>query len=168
MSETHACDTAFPPPGSVSDDALTAGILGRRVWAWLIDAALLFAITCLLWAALLMVGLLTFGLALPLLGALPFLPLLYGTLFIASPMSATPGQVMQGLVVRRDADYGDPGVARAFATVAFFYVTFWASMLVQIVALVPFAGRRRLLHDILSGTVVVRARVLRHAFAHRR
>ena len=46
-------------------------------------------------------------------------------------------------------------------------MTFLASFVIQFLAILPLARRRRLLHDILSGTVVVRARALTESREHR-
>jgi uncharacterized RDD family membrane protein YckC len=90
----------------VDDYWLIEGVLIRRVFAWLIDVLLLGLILTALWFVLLLFGLLTLGLGLPLLGALPFVPFFYHWLFVAGRASATPGQQALGLVVRRNDDLG--------------------------------------------------------------
>ena len=76
------------------------------MFAWLIDVLLIGLIVGALWLVLLLFGLLTLGLGLPLLGVLPFVPFCYHLLFVAGPSSATPGQQALGLVVRRNDDLG--------------------------------------------------------------
>ena len=88
------------PP--IDDYWLTEGVLSRRVFAWLIDVLLIGLIVGALCLVLLLFGLLTLGLGLPLLGVLPFVPFCYHLLFVAGPSSATPGQQALGLVVRRE------------------------------------------------------------------
>ena len=91
------------PTGHLLDDApLLEGVLFRRVWAWLVDLLIVGGIVAVLWVVLVGFGLLTLGLGLPLLGLLPVVPLAYHVLFVAGGRSATPGQVMMDLVVRRD------------------------------------------------------------------
>ena len=87
---------------------LTDGVMSRRVWAWLIDALAIAVIAGVLWLLLVAFGLLTLGLGLPLLGLLPVVPLAYHVGFVAAPGSATPGQALMGLTVRRDEDLGPP------------------------------------------------------------
>lgn len=136
------------------DYLLTRGVVIRRVFAWFIDLLLLALIMLVLWMVLLLFGLLTLGLGLPLLGVLPFVPLCYHILFLAGPSSATPGQRMLGLLVRRNDDFGRPSVLQAVISTIVFYLTLATSGLLLLVALITF--RRRTLHDLVSGLVVVR------------
>jgi len=142
----------------IDDVWLTEGVLTRRVFAWLIDALLIGLILAALWFVLLLFGLLTLGLGLPLLGVLPFVPFCYHLLFVAGPASATPGQQALGLVVRRDDDLGRPTPVQAFVFTLVFYLTLAATGLLLLFAL--FTVRRRTLHDLASGLIVVRERAL--------
>lgn len=146
---------------SQDDELLTHAILGRRIAAWLADVCIIGVVWTFLWLVLTALGLATFGLGFVLLGLLPFVPLIYGAWFIASPLSATPGQALFGLAVRRQEDLGRPDLFRAALATGLFYATWWGSLLLQILAILPITARRRMLHDILSITVVVHARVLR-------
>jgi uncharacterized RDD family membrane protein YckC len=143
------------------EDLLTEGVLTRRVFAWLIDVLLIGLIVGALCLVLLLFGLLTLGLGLPLLGVLPFVPFCYHLLFVAGPSSATPGQQALGLVVRRNDDLGPPTLAQAFVFTLVFYVTLAATGLLLLVAL--FTLRHRTLHDLASGLVVVRTHRLQEA-----
>ncbi|MGA3401814.1 MAG: RDD family protein [Acetobacteraceae bacterium] len=140
------------------DDLLTRGVMLRRVFAWFIDLLLLALILLVLWVVLMLFGLLTLGLGLPLLGALPFVPFCYHILFLAGPSSATPGQQMLGLVVRRNDDFGRPSPLQAVISTIVFYLTLATSGLLLLVALITL--RRRTLHDLVSGLVVVRAEAM--------
>jgi uncharacterized RDD family membrane protein YckC len=142
----------------LDEDRLTEGVLTRRVFAWLIDVLLIALIMAALWFVLVLFGVLTLGLGLPLLGVLPFVPFCYHMLFLAGPPSATPGQSALGLVVRRNDDFGHPTPVQAVVSTLLFYVTLATSGLLLLVA--PFTVRRRTLHDLLSGLVVVRSRAL--------
>jgi uncharacterized RDD family membrane protein YckC len=142
----------------LDEDLLIEGVLTRRVFAWLIDVLLIMLICVALWFALVLFGLLTLGLGLPLLGILPFVPLCYHVLFLAGPASATPGQQALGLIVRRNDDLGRPTPVQAVVSTLLFYVTLATSGLLLLVAL--FTVHRRTLHDLLSGLVVVRTRAL--------
>jgi uncharacterized RDD family membrane protein YckC len=140
------------------DDFLTHGVLIRRVFAWLIDLLLIGLICGILLLVLLLFGLLTLGLGLPLLGILPFVPFAYHMLFLVGPPSATPGQSALGLIVRRNDDFGRPTPAQAVVSTLLFYLTLATSGLLLLIAL--FTIRKRTLHDLLSGLVVVRTRAL--------
>ena len=145
------------------EDLLTEGVLTRRVFAWLLDVLLIGLIFVALWFVLMLFGLLTLGLGLPLLGVLPFIPFCYHMLFLAGPASATPGQQALGLIVRRNDDFGRPTPVQAVVSTLLFYATLATTGLLLLVAL--FTVRRRTLHDLLSGLVVVRARALTRGLA---
>jgi uncharacterized RDD family membrane protein YckC len=142
----------------IDEYLLTEGVLIRRVFAWLIDVLLIGLICVALWFALMLFGLVTLGLGLPLLGILPFVPFCYHMLFLAGPASATPGQSALGLVVRRNDDLGRPTPVQALVSTLLFYATLATSGLLLLIAL--FTVRRRTLHDLISGLVVVRTRAL--------
>ena len=142
----------------IDDDFLTEGVLLRRVFAWLIDALLIGLIWIALTLTLVLFGLLTLGLGLPMLGILPFVPFCYHVLFLAGPPSATPGQSALGLIVRRNDDFGRPTPAQAVVSTLLFYASLAFSGLPLLLAL--FTVRRRTPHDLISGLVVVRTRAL--------
>jgi uncharacterized RDD family membrane protein YckC len=142
---------------------LTRGVLQRRVLAWLIDLVIVGVLTTALWIGLFFFGIITLGFGMPLLGVLPAVPVLYGWLSVASDASATPGQAMLGLVVRRNEDLGPPGLWRALAATVLFYLTLATSLGVLWFLVALFTHRRRTLHDTLSGTCIVDARALTEA-----
>ena len=143
-------DLALPwTPG-----ALLAGVRRRRVFAWLVDIVLI-GFLALSWVMLLVgLGFLTFGLTWGLLGWVPLIPLLYNWLWVASPASATPGQMLMGLIVRRDADLGRPSPLQAAVSALGYEVTIAAGAVWFAVSLVT--THKRCLHDLVSGLVVVR------------
>jgi uncharacterized RDD family membrane protein YckC len=146
------------PTEAMVGEWLTRGVPGRRILGFLVDLLLIGVLLAGLWTGLFMFGLLTLGLGFPLLGLLPAVPPLYHFLFLASPLSATPGQALLGLVVRRDADLGRPDVLEALVSVAGFYVTLALGAIWLVVALLT--TRRRALHDLVAGLVVVRTDAL--------
>ena len=147
------------PIGQAMDEApLLEGVLFRRVCAWAIDLLLVGGVVAVLWVVLVGFGLLTLGLGLPLLGLLPVVPLAYHVLFVASGRSATPGQVMTDLTVRRALDLGRPSLLQAILFTAGLWLTLGAGVVWLAAALLT--TRHRTLHDLASGVVVVRARAL--------
>lgn len=139
---------------------LTEGVLARRVGAWVIDVLILLAVVGVLWVVLFAFGIVTLGLGFHLFGLLPLVPFLYHVGFLAGPMSATPGQATLDLIVRRNDDLGPPGLAQAVLSTVGFYLTLAAGVIWLGFALLTV--RRRTLHDLLSGLVVVRRRTLLH------
>lgn len=141
------------------DEALTRGVLSRRVAAFILDGIFVAILCAGLWVLLLMFGLLTLGLGLPLLGVLPAVPLFYNWLSIASGAAATPGQALMGLTVRRDADLAPPSAFEALVWTLGFIVTMALGVIWFAIAVLT--HQHRTLHDLVSGLVVVRRRVLR-------
>ena len=137
------------------DDWLTRGVLVRRVIALLLDVLLIAVIMAVVWAVLFVFGIVTFGLGMPLLAVLPAIPPVYHFGTLASPLSATPGQIVMRLAVRRNRDLGRPDPIEALISVACFYATLALGAIWLAVALVT--TRHRTLHDLLSGLVVVRS-----------
>jgi uncharacterized RDD family membrane protein YckC len=140
------------------DDYLTAGVMSRRCVAWVIDVVLIALLIAVLGWVLFMFGLLTFGLGWGAMSVLPFVPFCYHFFSLLSVASATPGQRMVGLTVRRNDDLGPPTGLQAFLSVLCFYLTLATSGLLLVVAL--FTIRHRTLHDLVSGLVVVRVEAL--------
>ncbi len=144
--------------GFIPDVSLTQGVLRRRVLAWLIDAAIIAVICAALWACFAVLGVLTLGLGFALFAVLPAVPVLYHWLFVAAPSAATPGQAFMGLVVRREEDLGPVSSFQALVASGGLYLTLALGAVWLAVALVT--PRKRTLHDMAAGTIVVRARAL--------
>jgi uncharacterized RDD family membrane protein YckC len=142
----------------LQDDLLTRGVMLRRILAWLLDVVILAGVASLLFAFIWLFGVLTLGLGWTLFAVLPLLPALYGTLTVASPMQATLGQAAFGLIVVRDADLGRPNLAQALVCTLGYLLTMAVGVVWVAVALIT--TRRRTLHDIVSGLVVIRRRAL--------
>ena len=140
------------------EDYFIHGVMSRRCVAWCVDLVVLGLLLWLLWWTMVVLGFLTLGLGFGLFAALPFVPFLYQVLSLISERSATPGQRLLGLTVRRDDDLGPPTFFQAVVGTLVFYVTLATSGLLLIVAL--FTVRHRTLHDLASGLVVVRVRAM--------
>jgi uncharacterized RDD family membrane protein YckC len=146
----HAYDPAHSPE-------LFEGVLPRRLLAFAIDVAVILAPVALAFVIIILFGLVTFGLGWALLAALypgtVIWALAYYGLTFGSPSSATIG--MRVMEIEMRTWYGAPcylvlGAVHAVA----FYIS--VSVLTPFVLLVGlFNQRRRLLHDIVLGTVVI-------------
>jgi len=136
------------------DEDFIAGVMTRRCLAWLIDLLLIGVIVVILWLILMVFGVLTLGLGFAAMAVLPAVPFLYHFLSLLRSSSATPGQAVLGLTVRRDADLGPPTGLQALIFTVVFYLTMATSGLLLLVAL--FTVRHRTLHDLASDLVVVR------------
>jgi uncharacterized RDD family membrane protein YckC len=156
----HAYDPAANPE-------LFEGVLTRRFLAFLIDVVIIAIPVMIATIFVLLLGLVTFGFGWLLFwllspGAVIWAILYYGMTF-GSAASATIGMRVMDLEMR--TWYGAPAY---FVLGAVHAIVFWVTMsfLTPLVLLVGlFNQRRRLLHDMLVGTVVinnpVRAQVLR-------
>jgi uncharacterized RDD family membrane protein YckC len=142
----------------VRDEAFIEGVLTRRCVALLIDLFFIGVVLTVLWFFLFLFGLLTLGLGFGAMAVLPVVPFLYHFLSLLRSASATPGQALLGLTVRRDEDLGPPTGLQALIFTVVFYLTMATSGLLLLVAL--FTVRHRTLHDMASDLVVVR----RHTF----
>ena len=137
---------------------LTEGVLSRRCVAWLIDIVLIAVLVWVLWWAMALFGVLTLGLGFGAMAIQPAVPFCYHFLSLMGYSSATPGQQMAGLTVRRNDDLGPPNALQALLSVLLYYLTLATSGLLLVVALFTF--RHRTLHDLVSGLVVVRVRAM--------
>jgi uncharacterized RDD family membrane protein YckC len=146
----HAYDPATQPE-------LFEGVLARRVVAFAIDF-IIVAVPVLLAAMLIFAfGIVTLGLGWALYWLLPpgsvVWAIVYFGVTLSSPASATIGMRTMDLEMR--TWYGAPAY---FVLGAVHAIVFWLSVstLTPFILLVAFFNeRRRLLHDVLLGTVVI-------------
>ncbi len=136
------------------DPALYDGIIVKRMIAFVIDAVIL----SILGAALIALGIMSFGLLLPLIWpVLPVIPLAYHTLTVGARGSATIGMRICGIRVI-SIDGVAPNLLQAFILALLFYLTVGAtSGLILLVAL--FTDRGRCLHDFVAGTLAAPAHI---------
>src|SRR5438552_16005797 len=152
------------PPHAFDPDVqpeLFRGVLTRRIFAFLIDLVVLSIPVILGYAFIGVFGLITLGLGWALFwlawpASVVWAILYYGA-SIGGAHSATIGMRVMDLELR--TWYGAPGY---FVLGAMHAVLFWVSIsfLSPLIVLVGlFNGRRRLLHDIILGTVVINSSV---------
>ena len=152
--QPHAFDPYLQPE-------LFRGVLTRRVFAFLIDLVVISVPVILGYVFIAVFGLITLGLGWALFWlawpATVIWAVVYYGASIGGRYSATLGMRVMDLELR--TWYGAPGY---FVLGAMHAVLFWVSIsflspLVLLVGL--FNGRRRLLHDIVLGTVVINSSV---------
>ena len=144
----------------VRERVLFSGVRGRRCLAFLIDVVLVSVLFVAAGALVFVLGIVTLGLAWYAFAFLwPAVALAYTAFTLGGPNSATPGMQVCGLTMR--LWYG----ARIYPLLAAVHlVLFWlsVSVLTPFVLLVSlFSDRKRLLHDIVLGVVVMDAEALR-------
>ena len=127
----------------------------RRVFAFVADYIAIIALSFFVGIFVLFLGLITFGLGWLLFGMIvPGVATLYFVLTLASDKQATPGMRLFALkMVRQD------GTPIDFWTSFLHLLLFWAGNMVLpvfILLVSLFTNEKRLVHDILLGTVVMR------------
>ena len=132
------------------------GVRSRRVFAFLIDYLIVALLLIPFGILVALLGLLTLGLGWALFGILaPVVALIYVWSTLGGPNQATTGMRMMGIRLERlDGQSVDGMLAIVHS------VLFWAgnAVLTPLILLVTlFNARKRALHDLLLGTVVIRA-----------
>ena len=155
--QPHAFDPWLQPE-------LFRGVLTRRVFAFLIDLVVLVVLSIPVILACVFIalfGAVTLGLGWALFWLVSPASLIWALIYygatLGGPHSATMGMRMMDLELR--TWYGAPSY---FVLGAMHAVMFWISVsfLTPLVLLVGlFTSRRRLLHDILTGTIVINSSV---------
>jgi uncharacterized RDD family membrane protein YckC len=138
---------------AVKDPQLFQAVIRKRSVAFIIDAIIIAVLWAIAIAVVAVLGVVTLGLAWLLFGLVfPAVGLGYNALTIGGPNSATIGQRMMGLEVRM---WFGGKVTPLIA--AFHALLFWFSLVVfcPILLWAFFDPRKRTLHDILAGVVVV-------------
>jgi uncharacterized RDD family membrane protein YckC len=130
----------------------------RRIAAFLIDWLLIALVTMTVSVVFAIIHLMTLGLLHGPANLILIIGLVYEAGWIASPAMATPGQAAVGLGTRRSDDLGRPTLVQAIAFTGLLYLTLAAGVIWLAVAF--FTHRRRAIHDMISGLVVVRAGAL--------
>jgi uncharacterized RDD family membrane protein YckC len=146
----HAYDPAANPE-------LFEGVLVRRVVAFLIDVVIIAVPLIVGWMFIFVFGLITFGLGWALFwlmspGSVIWALVYYGVT-LGGPASATIG--MRAMDIEMRTWYGAPAY---FVLGAVHAIVFWISVSVLtpfILVVGFFNARRRLLHDMLVGTVLI-------------
>lgn len=136
------------------DLRLYDGVRTRRMFAFLVDVILIAILTFAVGVLITILGVLTFGLGWLLYPLIwPGVALLYSAFTMGGPQSATPGMRSQGIEARfLGGDRLNPGIAAIHAVL--FYAS--VSLLTPLVLVVSlFNERKRLLHDMLLGVVIV-------------
>lgn len=133
-------------------------ILARRVIAFVIDAVLVVLLWIPVFLVALMLTIITFGFAWVLMPPLfAIVALAYIAMTLGGPESSTIGMRTMGIELRTGTGM------RIYPLLAIIHAAlFWASMTLTPIILIVglFNDRHRLLHDILTGTVMLDSREL--------
>jgi uncharacterized RDD family membrane protein YckC len=153
-----------PPPHAFDpqlEPELFRGVLTRRLFAFLIDLVVLSIPVILVVIFIAVFGVVTLGLGWALFWLVSPASVVWAVIYygasLGGPHSATVGMRVMDLELR--TWYGAPGyfVLGAMHAIAFWISVSFLTPLILLVGL--FNGRRRLLHDIVLGTVVINSSV---------
>jgi Predicted membrane protein/domain len=154
---SHSADDFDYQPDPLTSYRLYEGVRTRRVMAFFVDVVILAILTFLASVVIFFLGVITLGLGWLLYAILwPVLALVYCAFTLGGPNSATVGMRTMGLEMRQV-----DGAPMTPALAAIHSILFWASvsLLTPFVVLVAlFTDRKRLLQDLLLGTVVINRR----------
>ena len=155
-------DTRYnrPPIVAVGERPLqdVSGVLGSRIFAWIGDIIVLAILGTMVWFALGVLGIVTFGatwLLIPI--ATVATGLGYAALTIGGPRQATLGMRMAGLRVETVNGGRPDGLAAAVHALLFYVAAGTIGLWVLDILCGVVRSDRRLGHDLLTGLVVVRA-----------
>jgi len=153
----YARQDVFDP---VSNPELFSGVRSRRIFAFFIDVIIIALLTFAAGILVFFLGVFTLGLGFMLYAILPTgVALLYVAFTLGGPQASTLGMRAMGLEMR--LWYG----AKPYPLLAAIHVIlFWfsISLLTPLVLLVSlFSDRKRLLHDIVLGVVIINSAYFR-------
>ena len=144
------------------DDVITSaqleGVRTRRIMAFLVDYAIVAVLVVAAYVVVSILGVLTLGLLWLLFPVLGFIvALFYVGTTMGGPRQATPGMNMFSIRIQRD-----DGSAIDWTTAVVHAVIFWVAnimftMLPLLLSL--FSPKKKLIQDMLLGTVIVRSDV---------
>jgi uncharacterized RDD family membrane protein YckC len=167
MSERDTYRTgAAPAAGFDRDDVFDArvvpelydGVLTRRVFAFFIDVVLISMFTLVAAVFVFLLGIVTLGLGWLLFPMLwPGIAILYHLLAYVGGASATPGMRLTGLQIRLWYGPRITALIGLMHAILFYVSVTFLTPFVLLFALV--SDRKRLLHDLVLGTVVVDSRI---------
>ncbi|EKJ93668.1 hypothetical protein C241_23870 [Bradyrhizobium lupini HPC(L)] len=151
------CLDQNPTYAAPDDWRAYSGVLSRRVFAFLIDYAIVLLLCIPAAVIVFFLGVITLGLGFFLYPALfVIVAVLYFGMTLGGPSQATPGMRAMGIAMARM-----DGRRIDFLLSTVHIVLFWIinSVLTPLILLAGlFTERSRLVHDFLLGTVIVRTR----------
>lgn len=144
---------ALPDPSTAPE--LFEGILLRRALAYVVDLAMMVAFMSILFVIGLVFSIITLGLgALALPFIIPVVIALYYTVTLGSPMRATIGMYLFDLVLTPTRGRPLDGL-KILIHPLIFWITCWIAWPVSL-GIALFTPRREMVHDLLTGTLMVR------------
>lgn len=147
-----------PAPGWAGPPVLVAhGSLSRRFMAYLLDIVFIFGFSCLLWLAISVLGVITFGVGWVLYAVLPASGILYSAITVGGPRQSTIGMRMMGLRAVRATTGGPVDWITAGVHALLFYLALSTFLLWLLdIGIGVLRSDRRMGHDLVIDLAVVR------------
>lgn len=143
-------------PARLDDLRVYQGVLSRRVVAFIIDYILVALITIPVAFVVFLLGIVTLGLGWLLFSILfPAVALIYVWKTLGGPSQATPGMRARNIQLERIDGVPVDGLVAIVHTVLFWAGNVLLTPLILLATL--FLSRKRTVHDLLLGTVVIRS-----------
>lgn len=140
----------------IDDARLYDGVRTRRMMAFLVDFVMVTLLSIPVFLLVLVLGLITLGLGWMLIGGIwPIVALIYIWNTLGGRNQATVGMNVAGIRLERLDGGAIDGMLAVVHSVLFWSFNAVLTPFILLVSL--FADRKRLLHDLLLGTVVVRS-----------
>ena len=140
----------------LDDWRMYQGVRTSRIFAFLIDYLIVFFLCIPVAILIAIIGVATLGLGWILYGIMfPVVALAYVATTMGGPRQATKGMQMMGLKLQRLDGQKVDGLLAVVHTVLFWGLNVVLTPLILLATL--FLDRKRTVHDLLLGTVVVRA-----------
>ncbi|WP_099866264.1 RDD family protein [Pararhizobium haloflavum] len=157
MSTQTIGEEAAPLP-ALDDRRSYEGVRTRRMLAFVIDYAIVLLLCIPVAVIIFFVGLLTLGLGFALYGILfALVALPYVGFTMGGPKQATPGMQIMGIMIARTDGQPVDSMLAGLHAVVFWALNVFLTPLILLASL--FLDRKRLVHDMLLGTVVLRSQV---------
>ena len=148
----HAYDYEELNPQPVTREQL-AGVRTARIFSFLIDYTIVALLSIPFAVIIGILGLLTFGLGWALYAVLPaMVAVIYLGLTMGGPNQATIGMSMMNIKIRKnEGGRVDPFLAVLHGVLFWVFASFPPLLLISLIS-----SKKRLLHDILLGTYVIK------------
>jgi uncharacterized RDD family membrane protein YckC len=145
--------SALPDPSTAPE--LFDGVLKRRVFAYLLDVAILVSVAATIGLISVILGFFTFGIPWVLLPVLiPLIILGYYAITLGSPMRATVGMSIMDIVLVPARGYPLDGWKILIHPIVF-WITVWIAWPVSLLVAL-FTPRRQMVQDLVTGTLMLR------------
>jgi uncharacterized RDD family membrane protein YckC len=156
MTQTITIESGELAYDPVAHPELYEGVRTRRIFGFLVDAAVIIFLMVVASIVIAVLGVVTLGLGWLLFPLVwPVIAILYTVFTLGGPHSATPGMRFTGIEIRMlSGERLNYGMALLHSLGFWFSVTLLTPFILLVALFTP---RKQLLHDLVLGTVAIRS-----------